>query len=107
MLDLDLAQLYGVLTGALNQAVTRNKRRFPADFMFRLTAEEFRNLLSQSVIARPAHGGSRISPLAFTEHGVAMLASVLRSDRATQKVLAPAGVEPAPISPLRVGETLC
>ncbi len=82
MLDLDLAQLYGVLTGALNQAVGRNKRRFPADFMFRLTVEEFRNLLSQSVIARSAHGGSRTSPFAFTEHGVAMLASVLRSDRA-------------------------
>ena len=82
MLDLDLAQLYGVLTGALNQAVARNKRRVPADFMFRLTVEEFRNLLSQSVIARSAHGGSRTSPFAFTEHGVAMLASVLRSNRA-------------------------
>ena len=82
MLDRDLAELYGVSTGAVNQAVSRNLDRFPAEFMFRLTAEEFRVLKSQSVISIRERGGSRRMPMAFTEHGVAMLSTVLRSRRA-------------------------
>ncbi len=82
MLDRDLAALYGVATSALNQAVARNAKRFPAEFMFRLTPTEFRVLKSQSVTAKRNRGGTRQLPLVFTEHGVAMLASVLRSDRA-------------------------
>jgi hypothetical protein len=82
MLDRDLAELYGVSTGSLNQAVSRNLDRFPAEFMFRLTREEFRVLKSQSVISNRARGGSRWTPMAFTEHGVAMLSTVLRSPRA-------------------------
>ena len=83
MLDHDLAALYGVTTGALNQAVRRNPRRFPADFAFALAQNEVEALLSQNVIAKPAgRGGRRNMPFAFTEQGVAMLSSVLRSDRA-------------------------
>ena len=82
MLDRDLAELYGVTTGALNQAVARNSARFPVEFMFRLTAGEFRVLKSQFVISNVGRGGSRHWPIAFTEHGVAMLSSVLRSPRA-------------------------
>lgn len=82
LLDEDLAELYGVPTGALNQAVGRNLERFPADFMFRLTRQELRDLKSQSVISR--WGGRRKLPRAFTEQGVAMLSSVLRSPRAVQ-----------------------
>lgn len=81
MLDVDLAALYGVTTGALNQAVKRNLSRFPPDFAFRLQPGESANLKSQSVISR-RHGGRRSPPLAFTEQGVAMLSSVLRSPRA-------------------------
>jgi hypothetical protein len=81
MLDEDLARLYGVTTGHLVQAVKRNARRFPDDFMFQLTNEEFANLKSQSVISS-GHGGRRKLPYAFTEQGVAMLSSVLRSDQA-------------------------
>lgn len=80
ILDEDLATLYGVETRVLNQAVKRNPGRFPGDFMFQLTAEEFAHLISQSVTSR--WGGRRKLPLAFTEQGVAMLSSVLRSDRA-------------------------
>ena len=80
ILDKDIALLYGVTTGALNQAVKRNSNRFPSDFMFQLTAEEFDSLKSQIVIAKPGRGGSRSLPYAFTEHGVLMLASVLKSD---------------------------
>ena len=65
-------------TGALNQAVKRNANRFPSDFMFQLTAAEFDSLKSQIVIAKPGRGGSRNLPYAFTEHGVLMLASVLK-----------------------------
>jgi len=83
MLDGDLAMLYGVTTGALNQAVKRNLDRFPEDFMFQLTAAERNSLISQSVISN-ARGGNRFRPYAFTEQGVAMLSSVLRSDRAVQ-----------------------
>ena len=82
MLDRVLAALYGVTTSALNQAVQRNIERFPADFMFELTASELLNLKSQSVISS-SHGGRRQSrPYAFTEQGVAMLSSVLGSERA-------------------------
>src|SRR2546428_5792917 len=73
MLDVDLAALYGVQTGRLNEAVRRNRSRFPPDFMFRLTAQEVAILLSQIAIAnRPLRGGSRDLPFAFTEQGVAM-----------------------------------
>jgi len=82
MLDRDLAALYDVPTGALNQAVRRNLDRFPEDFMFQLTTEESQNLKSQSVTS--SWGGRRKAPSAFTEHGVAMLSAVLRSDRAVQ-----------------------
>jgi hypothetical protein len=81
MLDADLADLYGVETKALNQAVRRNHKRFPADFMFQLTAEEAASLRSQIVTSK-GRGGRRHVPLAFTEQGVAMLSSVLRSPRA-------------------------
>jgi hypothetical protein len=81
LLDVDLAGLYEVDTRALNQAVCRNRRRFPADFMFQLTAREDAILRSQTVISN-ARGGRRTRPYAFTEQGVAMLSSVLRSSRA-------------------------
>jgi hypothetical protein len=80
ILDKEIAQLYGVTTSALNQAVKRNINRFPTDFMFQLTVEEFDSLKSQIVTAKPGRGGSRNLPYAFTEHGVLMLASVLKSD---------------------------
>ena len=83
MLDQDLAELYGVTTAALNQAVRRNRRRFPADFAFDLARDEFEALRSQNVISKPVgRGGRRSLPIAFTEQGVAMLSSVLRSARA-------------------------
>ncbi len=82
MLDSDLADLYEVPTKALNQAVRRNLDRFPADFMFQLNAEEMENLRSQTVTS--SYGGRRYLPYAFTEHGVAMLSSVLASKRAIQ-----------------------
>ena len=81
MLDADLASLYGVEAKALNQAVRRNVERFPADFMLQLTAEEADHLRSQSVTSS-SWGGRRYLPYAFTEQGVAMLSSVLRSPRA-------------------------
>jgi hypothetical protein len=83
MLDEDLAALYGVQTGALNRAVKRNITRFPADFMFPLSPDEFDNLKCQFGRAR-SWGGRRTPPFAFTEQGVAMLSSVLRSERAVQ-----------------------
>ena len=83
MLDFDLAGLYGVETRALKQAVRRNPDRFPEDFMFELSAAEIQDLVSQTVIpARGKLGGA--VPMAFTEQGVAMLSSVLRSVRAVQ-----------------------
>ena len=82
MLDSDLAELYGVTTSALNQAVRRNIDRFPSDFMFQMTDSEFSNLKSQFVTS--SWGGRRKLPLAFTEQGVAMLSSVLHSERAVQ-----------------------
>ena len=82
MLDADLAELYGVPTKALKQAVKRNIKRFPSDFMFILPYQEVRNLRSQFVTSSSSFwGGSRYSPMAFTEQGVAMLSSVLNSDR--------------------------
>ena len=83
MLDFDLAELYGVETRALKQAARRNLDRFPADFMFELSPAEVKTLVSQTVIpTRGKLGGA--TPMAFTEQGVAMLSSVLRSPRAVQ-----------------------
>ncbi len=91
MLDFDLAELFGVKTHVLNQAVKRNLVRFPADFMFQITDEEAKNLISQFVISNlksqfaiSSRGGRRTLPYAFTEQGVAMLSSVLHSERAIQ-----------------------
>ena len=80
ILDEDLAELYQVPTGRLNEQVKRNIARFPADFMFQLTKDEFENLKSQN--ATSSWGGRRKLPSAFTEHGVLMLSSVLNSERA-------------------------
>jgi hypothetical protein len=87
MLDKDLAELYDVTTGNLNKAVKRNLLRFPEDFMFQLTSEEFKDLIFQNGTSRPPKGragwgGTRKMPYAFTEQGVAMLSSVLNSERA-------------------------
>ncbi len=82
MIDKDLAELYGVTTGNLNKAVDRNLDRFPDDFMFQLTKEEFKNLIFH--FGTSSWGGTRKFPRAFTEQGVAMLSSVLRSKRAIQ-----------------------
>lgn len=82
MLDEDLAELYGVETRVLVQQVRRNEKRFPADFMFQLSTEEFGHLKSQFVMSSGGHGGRRKRPLVFTEQGIAMLSGVLRSDRA-------------------------
>ena len=102
LLDVDLAKLYGVEARVLNQAVARNRRRFPPDFMFQLSAKEFESLRSQFVISNEntphgdstlrsqivisnkGRGGRRYLPYAFTEQGVAMLSSVLRSPRAVE-----------------------
>ena len=84
LLDSDLAELYGVPTKALNQAVKRNPKRFPPDFMFQTNVEESRLLRSQIVTSKAGRGGRRFRAYAFTEHGVAMLASVLHSERAIQ-----------------------
>ena len=78
MLDRELAELYQVTTSALNQAVKRNAKRFPPDFMFQLTHQEFANLKSQIVIS--SWGGIRQMPYAFTEHAVAMLSALINSD---------------------------
>ena len=82
MLDSDLAMLYDVETKRLNEQVKRNLSRFPKDFMFQLTENEFENLKSQ--FATSSWGGSRKLPFVFTEHGVMMLSSVLKSDKAIQ-----------------------
>jgi hypothetical protein len=84
MLDSDLAALYGVETRVLTQAVLRNAARFPADSMFQVTEKEFEGLRSQTVTSNGGRGGRRYRPRVFTEQGVAMLSSVLRSDRAVQ-----------------------
>jgi len=84
MLDRDLAKLYGVQTKVLNQAVKRNARRFPHDFMFQLNSEEFKIWKSQFVTSKSDRMGLRRAPFAFTEHGILMLSSVLNSDCAIQ-----------------------
>jgi ORF6N domain len=83
MLDSDLAAIYGTSTMRLNEQFKRNRKRFPDDFAFVLTREEFTNLISQAAISR-SHGGRRTLPIAFTEHGAIMLASVLNSEIAVQ-----------------------
>ena len=84
MIDRDLAEMYGVETRALNQAVKRNSERFPSDFMFQLTDIEFQHWKSQIVISNAVNMGLRKKPLVFTELGVAMLSSVLNSKTAIQ-----------------------
>ncbi|MEI6058121.1 MAG: ORF6N domain-containing protein, partial [bacterium] len=84
MLDKDLAELYGVLTKNLNKAVKRNLLRFPNDFMFQLTKEESESLRFQIGTSKIGRGGQGYLSYVFTEHGVAMLSSVLNSDRAVQ-----------------------
>jgi len=82
ILDADIARLYGITTFNLNKAVARNRERFPKDFMFRLTTREHAHLIFQSGISRSRWGGARHAPYAFTEQGVSMLSSVLRTERA-------------------------
>jgi hypothetical protein len=98
MLDADLARLYGVSTKRFNEAFNRNRRRFPADFAFRITAKEYSNMRSQIATSCPqsidsiggssstlhSHGGRRYVPWAFTEHGALMAANTLRSERAVE-----------------------
>jgi len=84
MLDSDLAELYGVTAKRLNEQVKRNRHRFPGDFMFQLTEQEWGILRSQIATSRISHGGRRHPPFAFTEHGAIMLASVLNSERAIE-----------------------
>lgn len=86
MLDFDLAKLYRVTTRELNQVMKRNLERFPSDFCFQLTKEQWENLRSQFVIS--SWGGSRYLPKAFTEHGVTMLASILKGERAVKMNIA-------------------
>lgn len=82
ILDSDLARLYGVQTFRLNEAVKRNRDRFPQDFLFQLTAQERASLTSQSAISKSGRGGRRTLPYAFTEHGALMAATILNSPRA-------------------------
>lgn len=84
MLDSDLAELYGVTTKRLNEQVRRNLDRFPADFMFVLSGEEFARLRSHFATSKPGRGGRRTLPCAFSEHGAVMLASVLSTRRAIE-----------------------
>lgn len=84
ILDSDLAVLYGVSTMRLNEQIKRNKRRFPADFMFRLTKEEWDSLISQFAISKAQRGGRRKLPYVFTEHGAIMAANVLSNERAIE-----------------------
>src|SRR5665213_3727863 len=84
MLDSDLAKIYGVNTGALNQALKRNIRRFPDDFAFQLSSQELEILISQIVISSRNYGGRRKLPWVFTEHGAIMLASILNSEQAVE-----------------------
>ena len=84
ILDSDLAELYGVTVKRLNEQIKRNQRRFPPDFVFRLSAAETTNLRSQIATSRTDHGGRRYLPYAFTEHGAIMAATVLNSKRAIQ-----------------------
>jgi hypothetical protein len=84
ILDRDLAALYGVPTFRFNEAVKRNRARFPGDFAFRLTRQEVADLISQNAISSSGHGGLRKLPWAFTEHGAVMAANILHSERAIQ-----------------------
>lgn len=84
MLDSDLAALYEVPTHRLNESVKRNIKRFPSNFMFQLSKEEWENLISQFAISNKGRGGRRYLPYVFTEQGVAMLSSVLNSEKAIQ-----------------------
>jgi len=84
LLDADLAILYGVSTTRLNQQVRRNLERFPEDFMFQLTDAEYAALMLQNATSSPGHGGRRKPPLAFTEHGAIMAATILSSPRAVE-----------------------
>lgn len=84
LLDENLAALYGVETRRLNEQVRRNAERFPADFMFQLSSEEYAALMSQFATSKPGRGGRRKLPLAFTEHGAIMAAAVLNSPRAVE-----------------------
>lgn len=84
MLDSDLAKLYGVTTSRLNEQLSRNEDRFPEDFAFQLTQQEFTALMSQIAISKTGRGGRRKRPWVFTEQGVAMLSSVLRSPTAVK-----------------------
>ena len=88
MLDFDLAEMYEVETRALNQSVKRNIDNFPADFMFQLSQKEWEGMLSQIVMTYPVKRPKTAFPLAFTEHGVTMLASVLKSKKARQTSIA-------------------
>lgn len=82
MLDSDLAQLYEVETRIINRNVQRNIKRFPQDFMFQLSENEYESFISQSAISKKSKGGRRYMPYVFTENGVAMLSSVLNSEKA-------------------------
>jgi hypothetical protein len=84
MVDSDLAKLYGVKTSRLNEQLSRNKERFPEDFAFQLTHQEFLSLMSQIAISKTGRGGRRKLPWVFTEQGVAMLSSILRSPAAVK-----------------------
>ncbi len=84
LLDFDLAELYGISTKTLNQALKRNRDRFPEDFAYQLTKQEFADLISQIAISKIGRGGRRKRPWVFTEQGVAMLSSVLRSPMAVR-----------------------
>ena len=88
MLDYDLAELYDVATKVLNQAVKRNIKRFPSDFMFQLTEAEWNAMRSQIVTSSQNKRKASLTPYAFTEHGVTMLASVLKSERAVKMSIA-------------------
>ena len=98
MVDRDLAALYEAPTKVLNQAVKRNRRRFPEDFMFRLTGDEVKELnRSQIVTGSQKHRNPRFQPFAFTEHGILMLSSVLYSERAIQvniEIMLACGLQP-------------
>jgi hypothetical protein len=84
MLASDLAELYNIETRVLNQSVNRNLKRFPPDFMFQLSENEYLSLTSQFVMSKKGRGGRRVLPFVFTEHGVLMLSSILNSDRAIE-----------------------
>jgi len=84
MLASDLAELYNIQTRVLNQSVNRNLKRFPPDFMFQLSENEYLSLTSQIVMSKKGRGGRRVLPFVFTEHGVLMLSSILNSDRAIE-----------------------